>query len=552
MNARFTSAAALLLGLGALLTSCSGGNGNSDAATARTTTYGSVDGSVDPTTRTVSWKGVPYAKAPVGELRWKAPVEPAPWTTTLATKAFGRSCSSFGSLYGPGLNDAWDATVGQTIGTTAVGSEDCLTLNIWRPNNDEKNLPVVLFVHGGSNTTGYSADPAFLGANLAGSRNVVFVNMNYRLGVFGFLNMAQLKTGEPLSDSGNFALLDLMQALKFVKANIAAFGGDPNNMTFTGQSAGSGNVWSLIVSPKAAGLFEKAVPMSGGINMPRPAGDFSGANDLYYNLLINAGRATDVASAQAYATTQTPAQVASFMRSVPGPTLMTVAATNGLNRGGPFGDGAVFPADPFAAIAAGIYNKVAMVSGNTRDEGKLFTPLNVTQAQIFPILFNYNADSTPPPTVTIADIIRPANLPVTAPVTGYNAVAAGSPVVQGVAAATGLNALKAKQENLWGYRFDWDEEPAPWNDVYGAAHVFDVPFWLGNFERSVFGGVIVSKANASGRLALSDAMMNSLVAFARTGNPNDPKLGVTWPMWPSLLVLDASKTEKTISVTPAP
>ena len=534
----------------ALLAACGGSDDdNGSFSTQVTTAYGKVEGAYEARTGALSWKGVPYAQPPVGALRWKAPVAPAPWAGVKDTKDFGRSCSSVGSLYGPGYNDTWDASLGATIGNnTPVGAEDCLTLNIWRPNSDATGLPVVVFVHGGSNVTGYSADPAFQLGHLANDANLVTVNVNYRLGVFGFFNMAQLKDGNAEDDSGNFALLDLAQTLKFIKANIAAFGGDPNNVTFTGQSAGSGNVWSLIVSPKGAGLFQKAVPMSGGVNSPRPAGDFSGANNLYYSLLVNAGLAADATAAQTYAATQTPAQIAAFMRSVSGPTVMTVAGSNGLNRGGPFGDGAVFPADPMAAIAAGNYNKVAMVSGNTAEEGKLFTPLALSQAQLFPILFNYDADATPPPTVTIADIIRPANLPVTAPMTGYNAVAASSPVVAGVAAARGLDALMAQQSNLWGYRFDWNEEPAPWNDVYGAAHVFDVPFWFGNFERSVFGGVIVSKANEPGRLALSKAMMASLAAFARTGNPNTGELGVTWPMWPARLIFDATKTQKAITV----
>ena len=554
MNTKGQRIPALLatIAAGLALAAC-GGNGddgnNGSFANQVSTSYGKVAGSLEASTGTVSWKGVPYAQPPVGALRWKAPVAPAPWAGVMDTKDFGRSCSSVGGLYGPGYNDTWDATIGATIGNnTPVGAEDCLTVNIWRPNTGATNLPVVIFVHGGGNTTGYSADPMFQLGHLAHDSNLVTVSVNYRLGVLGFFNMAQLKTGNASDDSGNFAVLDLIQMLKFVKANIAAFGGDPNNVTFTGQSAGSGLVWSVVVSPQGAGLFQKVVPMSGGIFAPRPTTDFGTANSLYYNLLINAGLATDIASAQTYAATQTPAQIATFMRGVSGPTLMAVAGSKGLNVGGVFGDGAVYPVDPMAAVAAGRYNKASVMSGNTAEEGKLFTPLNVTQSQLFPILFNYDADSTPPPTVTIADIIRPAMLPVTTPVTGYNAVAASSPVVQGVAAATALNALSSQQSNLWGYRFDWNEEPAPWNDVYGAAHVFDVAFWFSNFERSVYGSVIVSKANEPGRLALSKAMMSSLAAFAKTGNPNAAELGVTWPMWPARLIFDATKTQKAITV----
>jgi len=111
-----------------------------------------------------------------------------------------------------------------------------------------------------------------------------------------------------------------------------------------------------------------------------------------------------------------------------------------------------------------------------------------------------------------------------------------------------LAALKSQQANVWYYRFDWDEEPAPWNDIYGAAHAFDLPFVFGNFGPSLFGNVANSTANQAGRLALSDAMMKSLGAFARNGDPNNAALGINWPTWPSQLLFDASPTAKVIGV----
>lgn len=544
MNARALRIPALVTAVLAMLAAC-GGSDEAAAPTLRDTAYGQVDGLRNKAKDTLAWLGVPYAKPPVGELRWKAPVEPAAWTSTLSAKAFGRSCSSNGGLYGPGHNDTWDETLGSTIGNfTPVGSEDCLSLNIWRPDSNEGKLPVILFVHGGSNVTGYSADPMFQGANLAKAANAVVVNMNYRLGVFGFFNMAQLKTGQNANDdSGNFAILDLIQVLKFVKANIANFGGDPDNVTLTGQSAGAGNVWALIVSPQTDGLFHKAVPLSGGLASTRTP-SFAQANNLLHHLLIQAGRATDIASAQAYAATQTPEQIAAFMRSVSGPTIISTVAQKGLGGSGVLTDGAVVPVDPYAAVAAGHYRAVPIMAGNTRDEGTLFAALNLTQAQMFPILYHYDADANPPPAYTLADILRPANLPVDAPVTGWKAVTARNSLPNDNAVA----AVKAKQDNVWQYRFDWDEEPAPWNDVYGAAHVFDVAFILGNFEPSVFTNIMVSKANEAGRRALSESMMATLGAFARTGDPNNASLGVTWPTAPSYLIFDATPTAKAISV----
>ena len=111
-----------------------------------------------------------------------------------------------------------------------------------------------------------------------------------------------------------------------------------------------------------------------------------------------------------------------------------------------------------------------------------------------------------------------------------------------------LNALKAQQPEVWYYRFDWDEEPAPFDEIYGAAHAFDLPFLFGNFGPSLLANFVNTTANQPGRLALSDAMMRSLGAFAYTGNPNDPALGVTWPAWPAKLIFDATPTAKVITV----
>ena len=111
-----------------------------------------------------------------------------------------------------------------------------------------------------------------------------------------------------------------------------------------------------------------------------------------------------------------------------------------------------------------------------------------------------------------------------------------------------LNALKSQQPDVWYYRFDWSQEPAPWNDIYGAAHALDLPFVFGNFGPSLFSNIMNSTANQPGRLDLSNAMMKSVGAFAQKGDPNDPVLGVTWPTWPAKLVFDASKTARLIRV----
>jgi para-nitrobenzyl esterase len=151
--------------------------------------------------------------------------------------------------------------------------------------------------------------------------------------------------------------------------------------------------------------------------------------------------------------------------------------------------------------------------------------------------------------VTVGQVIHPAYLPVDTPLTGWNAKSAQlASIFTKPNRDNVLNALKAKQANVWYYEFKWDEEPGAWKDVYGSAHAFDLPFLFGNFGPSLFANAINSTANEPGRLALSAAMMNTIGAFARQGDPNHSALGVTWPAWPAALTFDASLTQIQIGV----
>ncbi|HKB53489.1 MAG TPA: carboxylesterase family protein, partial [Ramlibacter sp.] len=329
-----------------------GACGGSDDPTVRTTSYGMVQGSWDAGTDILSWKGIPFAQPPVGALRWKAPVQPAPWTGTLATQRFGNACIQNGRIYGPGADNTYDGTIATTL-NTPVGSEDCLTLNIWRPGPGVSGLPVIVFVYGGSDISGYSADPVYDGAALAKSANAVVVTTNYRVGPLGFFNLAQLKTGDAADDSGNFALLDIIQALKFVQANATVFGGDPGNVTLMGQSAGAINAWALMTSPLAAGLFHRLVPLSGGISLAGdlPAGNLptlnpattylAQGNALLLKLLIADGTAADAASAQAWVTSKSAAEVAAYMRGKDAKVILSTLLAAGLTGSGPIPDGSV-------------------------------------------------------------------------------------------------------------------------------------------------------------------------------------------------------------------
>ena len=569
----------------------------------RRTQYGPVVGVDDSRhSGTYAWKGIPFAQPPVGELRWKAPVEPARWKAPRAATQFGNACVQYGRIYGPGANNRYDPSIGTTLGQ-AVGSEDCLYLNIWAPadrrehhrdddreddrrdhghhdnGNGNGRLPVIVFVHGGSNVSGYTADPVYDGAALARAANAVVVTVNYRLGIFGFFNLPQLKSGsDAQEDSGNFALLDIIQALRFVRRDIDKFGGDPKNITLMGQSAGAINVYALLTTPATVqarpSLFHRAAPLSGGIslasNLPpgrlptlNPAAVYlAQGNQLLSQQLIVDGVAADAAAAAAWVASHTPEQVAAYLRThTPAQllaTLLTRLAPLGLAGSGPIPDGAMLPTDPISAIAAGQYLRVPVLAGNTRDEGKLFptflTLLGgpsgrlVSDKQLFDIQYAYQPDAAPQ--IAIEQWIPGFYLPVATPGTGFNARTELLDTLFLQAAADNVLAtLKAQQNEVWYYRFDWDEEPAPFNDIYGAAHAFDLPFLFGNFGPSLFANVANSKANERGRLALSRSMMRSLAAFARDGDPNSRQaLGTHWPVWPATLIFDASATQAKISV----
>jgi para-nitrobenzyl esterase len=551
-----------------ILSACGGGSATPDPV-ARATTLGPVQGSNDATTTgTYSWKGIPFAQPPVGALRWKAPADPAPWSAPLITTRFGNACLQNGRIYGPGSNNTYDSTIGTTL-NTPVGSEDCLTLNVWRPASDAANLPVIFFVYGGSNISGYTADPTYDGAALAKSANAVVVTANYRVGVLGFMNLAQLKGGtNAAEDSGNYALLDIIQALKFVKNNAATFGGNSGNVTLIGQSAGAINVWALLTSPLATGLFHKAMPMSGGIslatNLPsgtiptlNPATTYATqGNALLAKLVIADGKATDTASAQAYIATQTSAQIADYLRGKSGGAILTTVLAGGLTGSGPIPDGTVIPTDPVAAITAGHYNKMPILASNTAEEGKLFAPFltllggpagfKISDATRFTMMQTFNPDA--PTTLTENDILDPAYAPSSTPTTGWTAKTALLTQIFMIPSRDNvLNALKTQQPDVWYYQFKWAQEPAPWNTIYGAAHAFDLPFIFGNFGPSLFSNAANSTANKPGRLALSAAMMASISAFARNGDPNNSALGTTWGTWPAKLIFDATPTQAAIS-----
>jgi len=537
----------LLLALGA----CGGGNDQPTPEKPdpllRATQYGKIAGIANTEKSTYAWLGVPYAKPPVGALRWMPPASPDDWQETRSAKAFGHSCAQPGSFYAPPkADDGFSRDIAFTFGQQ-VGSEDCLTLNIWRPASEEKDLPVVVWIHGGANTVGYSSNPGYDGARFARTNNAVVVSVNYRLGVFGWFRHPALKTGDALADSGNFGTLDLLKALEFVNKNIAGFGGDTGNVTVMGQSAGAWNTYAMMLSPltKGKNLFQKAVPLSMGVKISSTTDAGVYAASVLAKLLVMSGQAT-AETVQDHIAGMSTAEIAKFLRDASADLLVLLSSGQADN----IGDGTVLPADPVAAVAADEYRNVPLLAGMTHDEGKMFlqTLYQVDDAQRFLMMYDFDPDHPDAAGApTIADVLKPG---VT--VDTYNAAGAGATASTFAASIDGaLKLFQAKQPKTYAYRFDWAQGPEPWKTLYGAGHGMDVPFVFGNFGKGLF-SVNYSSANKGGREAVSDAMMRSIGAFMKTGDPNNAALGVTWSPWtpagtPKRVVFDASLTDKKIT-----
>lgn len=233
---------------------------------------GKLQGKVDADRNLYVWLNVPYGEAPVGELRWKAPVPKAPWE---------------------GVLDATQTSVVATqVGWRGLtGSDDCLNLEVYRPANDKKELPVIVFLHGGNNQTGSASqvnNPIF-----ANGAECVIVSLNFRLNLLGFNPLPALKTGDPLEDSGNYTLLDISLALDWIQKNVAAFGGDPNNVTISGSSAGGRDVMAMLISPLFEGKFHKAISYCGGMTVADTEDSAKVVASRLAPLVVEDGKAAD-------------------------------------------------------------------------------------------------------------------------------------------------------------------------------------------------------------------------------------------------------------------
>ena len=308
------------------------------------TAYGEVQGVKEG--NALVWRDIPYAKPPIGDLRWRAPQKPEPWSGVRDTSRQGEQ----------GI---------QLTADGVQGSEDNLNLNIFRSDTDAIDLPVLVYIHGGNNQTGSSAELPV--AKLAVNTNSVVVPIQIRLGLLGFNNLPALKTGNPLEDSGNYALLDAALALDWLKENIAAFGGDPHNIIVSGYSAGGRDVMAFLISPVFKDKFQKALSFSGGLTLADPEKSRKVIAKYLSKYAVEDGKAESEAEAAAWLL-QDDETVRRYLYGLSAERL-AAAVGNAMIRlsGFPhlFKDGAVLPKEGFDAEA---YNSVPIVLLASRTE----------------------------------------------------------------------------------------------------------------------------------------------------------------------------------------
>ncbi|MBX3618744.1 MAG: carboxylesterase family protein [Rhizobacter sp.] len=488
----------LLAGLGLLaaLAGCGGGDDDDPAAV---TTSGTVRGEAAASSN--NFLGIPYAAPPVGTLRWRAPAAPAPWSGVREAKRFAPHCAQPASPFG-----------------VASTSEDCLYLNVFTPKAPG-TYPVIVWIHGGAFYLGESDgyDPT----RLVQQGNVV-VTVNYRLGALGFMSHAAL-SAEQGGRSGNYGLMDQQAALHWVRSNIAAFHGDPRNVTIAGESAGGFSVHSHVASPGSAGLFHKAIAMSGAYPFGAPQDTLAQAE----------AKGAVVATAAGTALSTPACTTAACLRALPVSTLL--AAQMAAYPSGPVPpvDGVVLTQDVRTTIAAGTHNAVPMIEGTTRDEWRLFAALDEYAANPVapaPVLHD-DAELIAKVTTLLGGPANPAAGPTaTAMVTNFYPSAAYADTATAYGAlgtdmifscSARIAALELQQHRpVYAYEFRDRTAPAalPHRSSFdmGAHHTSELQY-LFNMSAPL---------NAE-QQALSTAMVQYWSNFARTGDPN----GTGLPTW---------------------
>ncbi|HEV2700018.1 MAG TPA: carboxylesterase/lipase family protein [Steroidobacteraceae bacterium] len=458
---------------------------------AATVTGGRVEGVVSD--GVASFKGIPFAAPPVGELRWKAPQPLAAWTGTRKADTYGPSC-----MQDPTFARIFDAP-------PAIG-EDCLYLNVWTPaKSPSEKLPVMVWIYGGGFVGGMTSVPSYDGTHLA-QQGVILVSVAYRLGVFGFLAHPGL-SAETGKGSGNYGLLDQIAALKWVKANIAAFGGDPARVTIFGESAGGLSVSMLAASPRARGLFHGVISESGGSFGPPRYANEGGESVPPLKVAEASGKAFldklgahDIKAARAL-----------------NAEVIQKALGAGLQGGfWPVFDGDVLPGDQYKLYQAGRFNDTNVLIGTNSDEGSLFVTKTVTPAAFEQQVregYGAGADAilAASPHATDAEATRAARN-----------LARDSTFAWHTWAWALLQSQKGKGK-AYLYYFDHRTPRTP----NGSGHGSEIGYVFRNLGGPGAGPSGIQGTPTAEDHAISDLLSGYWVNFAKTGNPNGPGL----PQW---------------------
>jgi para-nitrobenzyl esterase len=459
------------------------------------TASGKVEGKADGPVQ--AFLGIPYAAPPVGDLRWKPPAPAAKWSGVRKATDFGAHC-----MQGPIYGDMKFRDPG--------GSEDCLTLNVWVPaNSASKKLPVMVWIYGGGFAAGTTSEARQDGTHLA-QQGVIIVSMNYRLGILGFLVHPELTKESGHNASGNYGLLDQTAALRWVHENIAAFGGDPGNVTIFGESAGSFSVSAQMASPLAKGLFQKAIGESGGAF-------FSGGLSFEPRSVREEKDVKRVAD-------KVGATTLAELRALPAQKLVD-AFSPPQSRDDDFGDpdvdGYFLPESVPAIFAAGKQNDVTLMAGWNRDEGSfdvVFAPQKPTADSLKASAQKEFGDKA-------AEFLRLYPTDTDEHVRRSALDFAGDRFI----AFSTWDWIEAQSKTgkrpIFRYRFDMAPTPNnPNAPRLGAYHSAEIEYVFGQLDSKT--DVIWRDAD---RL-VSQQMQKYWSNFAKNGNPNGPGLP-NWPLY---------------------
>ena len=466
--------------------------------------------------RTVEvYAGIPYAKPPVGELRWKEPQEPDSWEGIRTCDTFApmsmqqRTNTVFASLTDIAVYHKFRISLNDNF--LEPMSEDSLYLNIWKPSGEIKDAPVLFFIHGGSLTGGQPSYGDYNGESLA-KKGVIVVNFGYRLNVFGYYADEELAKESPNGTTGNYGLLDQIQALKWVKENIRAFGGDPDNITIAGESAGASSVNAICVSPLAEGLFRRAIAESSGIAAVRPYHTFrtlESALEMGRNIRAEFG-----------------AQSVDDMRAVDAEKLVNTRYTNSAMTV----DGYAITEQPYLTYEKGNNHEEALLNGFNSHEADLFMLFNQVSTENYEKAVSSILGDQAGKAVELypAEPVDPKYHYVVE--RGTDAKGSANKIYTAgwftYSHFTWSRYMEQQGRPVWMYHFSKD------NGYMGSNHAGEMPYCYGNLFR-------YDRLFDEADYTLSEQMQQYWVNFARTGDPNGDGL----PKWEMFRAEDADVME---------